>query len=59
MMPSQELQQIEQFFGQRFHDSTFHFPQISPFVQFRFTCEDVLQGLRRFPIMKALAPPYI
>ena len=55
--PSLQLQRIEQFFGKLFQDSSFQYPGNIPLQILPFTQNDVLQGLRHLPAMKALAPP--
>lgn len=57
MLPPQELQQIEAFFGNLFHDSNFQPSPLSPLELLPFSCADNQQGLSRLPAMKALAPP--
>ena len=57
LLPTQEFQRIEYFFGQLFQDSTIQFLHTNPLTRLPFTTEEILQGLRKLPAMKALAPP--
>ena len=57
LMPAQELKRLELFFGNLFQDSTFQYPGNFPLIRLPFVQEDILQGLRQLPVMKALAPP--
>lgn len=48
---------IKDYLGQLYHNPDFRPQNMSPHNQLPFTSAEVLQGLRKLPRMKALAPP--